>query len=52
VLALLSPKSDAPEIHLRSLAQVAKRFRQENVRDHLTEARTAEDVCRLLSSLG
>ena len=51
VLALLSPKSDAPEIHLRSLAQVAKRFRQETVNDHLSQARTAEDVCRLLSSL-
>jgi len=52
VLALLSPKSDAPEIHLRSLAQVAKRFRVQDVTDHLAEARTAEDVCHLLSSLG
>lgn len=52
VLALLSPQSDAPEIHLRSLAQVAKRFRQEEVTGHLPEARTAEDVCHLLSNLG
>jgi Kef-type K+ transport system membrane component KefB len=51
VLALLSPKSDAPEIHLRSLAQVAKRFRTEEVAQHLPEARTAEEVCHLLSSL-
>jgi Kef-type K+ transport system membrane component KefB len=51
VLALLSPKTDAPEIHLRSLAQVAKRFRQEEVTQQLPQAKSAEDVCHLLSSL-
>lgn len=51
VLALLSPKQDAPEIHLRSLAQVAKRFRTEEVSTHLAEARTAQDVCHLLTTV-
>jgi mannitol/fructose-specific phosphotransferase system IIA component (Ntr-type) len=49
LLALLSPRGDAPELHLRSLAQVAKRFRTPEVVSALPECRKASDVCSLLS---
>ena len=49
LVALLSPRGDAPELHLRSLAQVAKRFRSPEVEAALAEARNASEVCAALS---
>ncbi|MDF3128774.1 cation:proton antiporter [Kiritimatiellaeota bacterium B1221] len=52
LISLLSPKDDSPEIHLRSLARVAKRFRQPGIRDQLEGAGHAADVCRILADAG
>lgn len=49
LVALLSPRGDAPELHLRSLAQVAKRFRAPGVERAMEEARSASQVCNALS---
>lgn len=48
VIVLLSPRSDAPEVHLRSLSQVAKRFRRAEVVERLASANDAAAVCRAL----
>lgn len=49
---LLSPRDDAPEVHLRSLARVAKRFRTPGLGEKLAQARRAEEVCRILADAG
>lgn len=49
LVALLSPRGDAPELHLRSLARVAKRFRDPAVIQGLSEVESAADVCAVLS---
>ncbi len=46
---LLSPRDDAPEVHLRSLARVAKRFRLPGFAEKLAATRNAEEVCRVLA---
>ncbi len=51
LLGLVSPRDDAPELHLRSLAAVAKRFRQEGISERLGAAKSAEEVCRVLTGL-
>ena len=49
IVALLSPKGDAPEIHLRALAAVAKRFRDQDVTQAIAEADSAAEICTILS---
>lgn len=49
---LLSPRHDAPEVHLRSLARVAKRFRLAGLPEQLSQAANAEEVCRILADAG
>jgi len=49
LVALLSPRGDAPELHLRSLARVAKRFRDPEVLAGLASAQSAAEVCSVLS---
>ncbi|MEX2606160.1 MAG: cation:proton antiporter [Kiritimatiellia bacterium] len=49
LVALLSPRNDAPELHLRSLAMVAKRFRQPGIGDQLATTRNAAEVCAILA---
>jgi len=48
LIGLLSPQDDAPEVHLRSLARVAKRFRLHGIREKLDAATQAAEVCRVL----
>ncbi|MGA0332499.1 MAG: cation:proton antiporter [Kiritimatiellia bacterium] len=52
LICLLSPKDDAPVVHLRSLARVAKRFRQPGIAEQLAGAKGAPDVCRILADDG
>ena len=52
LISLLSPRDDTPEIHLRSLARVAKRFRQPGISEQLATATRAADVCRILADAG
>ncbi|MCC5850721.1 MAG: PTS sugar transporter subunit IIA [Verrucomicrobia bacterium] len=49
IVALLSPKGDAPEIHLRALAAVARRFRDQDVTQAIKEAESAAAICTILS---
>ena len=49
IVALLSPKNDTPEIHLRALAAVARRFRDPEVTTAIQEAETAIEICTILS---
>ncbi len=49
LVALLSPRGDAPELHLRSLARVAKRFRDPDVIAGLAAAQSAAEICSILS---
>lgn len=48
LLALLSPKGSAPEAHLNTLADLARRFMDKEVSGRLKAAGTAEEFCRLL----
>ncbi len=48
LVALLSPKGDAPEIHLRSLATVAKHFRRKEVKEALEASRDAASLADLI----
>lgn len=48
ILALLSPKSDPPEIHLNTLAALARRFLDPAVAEQVKHADTAAEVCRIL----
>jgi hypothetical protein len=50
LLALISPKGDAPEIHLRSLAAVARRFRKPESAAAIAEADSAGTLCALLAA--
>lgn len=49
IVALLSPKHDAPEVHLRALAAVARRFRDPQVHEAVQNARSAAQICSLLA---
>jgi len=49
LVCLLSPQDDAPEVHLRSLARVAKRFRKHGIQKALSEATQAAEVCQILA---
>ncbi len=50
LMALISPKGDAPEIHLRSLAAVARRFRKPETAAAIADADSAETLCSLLTA--
>jgi mannitol/fructose-specific phosphotransferase system IIA component (Ntr-type) len=50
LIGLLSPQDDAPEVHLRSLARVAKRFRRKGINDQLANAKQAAEVCAILAT--
>ncbi|MDA3873200.1 MAG: PTS sugar transporter subunit IIA, partial [Kiritimatiellae bacterium] len=49
IVALISPKGDAPEIHLRALAAVARRFRDQDVIGAIDQAVSATEICTILS---
>jgi Kef-type K+ transport system membrane component KefB len=49
LVVLLSPRGDAPELHLRSLAKVAKKFREPGFAEQLDAAGNAQEVCIALS---
>jgi len=49
LIALLSPDNAPPEIHLRALSRVAKRFRNPDVVEALSSASSAVEVCRILT---
>lgn len=49
LVCLLSPRGDAPSLHLQALAKVARRFRDPAVTSELANAHTAEAVCEILS---
>lgn len=49
IVALLSPRGDAPEIHLRALAAVARRFHDEDVVRAVQDADSAAEICTILS---
>jgi len=48
ILALLSPRGDSPEHHLRSLSQVAKAFRRPETAEAVDRAGNAGEVCAAL----
>ncbi|WFB36675.1 cation:proton antiporter [Kiritimatiellota bacterium B12222] len=52
LVCLLSPRDDSPEIHLRSLARVAKRFRHPGMKAKLAQARRTAEICQLLADVG
>jgi len=50
ILALLSPIDQAPEVHLKALAQVARRFHDAAFVARAEAAASAEDLCALLGA--
>ena len=51
IVALISPKAESPEIHLRALAAVARRFRDPELARAVQEADTAAEMCTILSHI-
>lgn len=49
IVALISPRGDTPEIHLRALAAVARRFRDQDVTQAIDQAGSAQEICTILS---
>jgi len=49
VLALLNPTSSSPERHLRTLADIGRRFRDAETVERLTQARSADEVAALFT---
>ncbi|MFW5802302.1 MAG: cation:proton antiporter [Verrucomicrobiota bacterium] len=49
IVALLSPKNDTPEIHLRALAAVARRFRNPDIHSAVQNVQSAAEICTLLA---
>jgi len=49
LLALISPKGHAPELHLRALAAVARRFHNADVIKALESGDDAGEICTILS---
>ncbi len=52
LVALLSPKGHPPEIHLRALAALARRFRDPGLSDRILAAATATEVGEILANPG
>ena len=48
ILALLSPRGNPPEIHLNTLAALARRFLDPAVAEQVKHAGTAAEICRIL----
>ncbi len=51
LIALLSPKDQPPERHLKSLAELARRFHDPAFAGQVDGAATAEDICAVLGGL-
>ncbi len=47
ILALLSPKNQSKEMHLRSLAVIAKKFNDPTFNEEATKAHSAHEICTL-----
>lgn len=48
ILALLSSKSNPPEVHLKTLAEVARRFHNKAIAREILKASSATEVCEIL----
>ncbi len=50
LLALLSPKEQSTEMHLKSLANLAKKFNDPAFNTRISAARSAQDLCTVINS--
>ncbi len=50
LVTLLSPKGNAPTVHLRALAGLARRFHGPDVAERIDQAASAREVCRILDA--
>ena len=48
LVTLLSPTGHAPEVHLRALAALARRFRGAEIGEQILQAASAREVCAIL----
>jgi mannitol/fructose-specific phosphotransferase system IIA component (Ntr-type) len=48
VLALISPRGQSPEIHLKALSALAKKFHGTALAERIHAAASAEEICRMI----